>query len=367
MTSMPAEHFGLHDRGALRARARGGRGRARPRPARGRLDARATRSTTSKGVDEVLVNGTAVVSAGEHTGARARQAPAADVIESTSARTSARRPTEEMWEAMRSARSAWRSSATTRASTSSSGAAPSCSARRRRCSCRPARSRTSPPCSRSPDPGGRRRPARPRAHPRERGRLAHGDRAASTPVGLRRGRDGRRDLPREHAYAERRHRDGRRERPPRSPRAAPRAHLDGARLANAAVALGVPLAELAAPVDTVALSLNKGLSAPFGAILAGDAETIAAARVHLKRLGGGTVHKAGILAAAGLVALDRMLDRLADDHRPRARAGRADRRRPSPRRTSSTPTSARAPSRRSGHAACWRWSSRAASGSSLTG
>jgi threonine aldolase len=95
---------------------------------------------------------------------------------------------------------------------------------------------------------------------------------------------------------------------------APRAHLDGARLPNAAVALGVPLAELAAPVDTVALSLNKGLSAPFGAILAGDGETIASARVHLKRLGGGTVHKAGILAAAGLVAIDRMLGRLADDH-----------------------------------------------------
>ena len=53
------------------------------------------------------------------------------------------------------------------------------------------------------------------------------------------------------------------------------------------------------------MSLNKGLSAPFGAILAGDGETIASARVHLKRLGGGTVHKAGILAAAGLVALDR--------------------------------------------------------------
>jgi threonine aldolase len=95
---------------------------------------------------------------------------------------------------------------------------------------------------------------------------------------------------------------------------APRAHLDGARLANAAIALGIPLAELAAPVDTVALSLNKGLCAPFGAILAGDAETIAAARVHLKRLGGGTVHKAGILAAAGIVALERMLDRLAEDH-----------------------------------------------------
>jgi threonine aldolase len=95
---------------------------------------------------------------------------------------------------------------------------------------------------------------------------------------------------------------------------APRSHLDGARLANAAAALGVSLAELAAPVDTVALSLNKGLCAPFGTILAGDAETIASARVHLKRLGGGTVHKAGIFAAAGLIALE-MVDRLAEDHR----------------------------------------------------
>jgi threonine aldolase len=95
---------------------------------------------------------------------------------------------------------------------------------------------------------------------------------------------------------------------------APRSHLDGARLANAAVALGVPLAELAAPVDTVAFSLNKGLCAPAGALLAGEAAVIAVARVHLKRLGGATIHKAGLLAAAGLVALD-LVDRLADDHR----------------------------------------------------
>jgi threonine aldolase len=95
---------------------------------------------------------------------------------------------------------------------------------------------------------------------------------------------------------------------------APRSHLDGARLANAAVALGVPVAELAAPCDTVAFSLNKGLCAPFGTILAGGAATIASARVVLKRLGGGTVHKAGIFAAAGLLALE-MIDRLAEDHR----------------------------------------------------
>lgn len=95
---------------------------------------------------------------------------------------------------------------------------------------------------------------------------------------------------------------------------APRSHLDGARLANAAVALGTTIAELAAPVDTVALSLNKGLCAPFGTILAGDVETIAQARGHLKRLGGATVHKAGIFAAAGLLALD-LIGRLAEDHR----------------------------------------------------
>ena len=94
---------------------------------------------------------------------------------------------------------------------------------------------------------------------------------------------------------------------------APRSHLDGARLANAAVALGVPLAELAAPCDTVAFSLNKGLCAPMGALLAGDASTIAEARVHAKQLGGATVHKAGIYAAAGLLALD-LVDRLAEDH-----------------------------------------------------
>lgn len=94
---------------------------------------------------------------------------------------------------------------------------------------------------------------------------------------------------------------------------APRSHLDGARLPHAAVALGVSLAELAAPVDTVALSLSKGLCAPLGALLAGDDATIGAARVHLKRLGGATIHKAGLFAAAGLVALD-LIDRLAEDH-----------------------------------------------------
>jgi len=93
-----------------------------------------------------------------------------------------------------------------------------------------------------------------------------------------------------------------------------RVHLDGARLPNAAAALAVDIAELTGPIDTVAVSLNKGLCAPYGAVLAGDAETIAAARDHLHRLGGGTVHKAFLPAAAGLVAWERMRSRLAEDH-----------------------------------------------------
>jgi threonine aldolase len=94
-----------------------------------------------------------------------------------------------------------------------------------------------------------------------------------------------------------------------------RVHLDGARLANAAVALDVTLRELGAPVDTVAFSLNKGLCAPMGTILAGSALAIEGARMNLRRLGGASVHKAGIPAAAALVALDTLLDRLVDDHR----------------------------------------------------
>ncbi|HEX6724729.1 MAG TPA: beta-eliminating lyase-related protein, partial [Gaiella sp.] len=73
-----------------------------------------------------------------------------------------------------------------------------------------------------------------------------------------------------------------------------RVHVDGARLANAAVALGVPLAELACPASSVALSLNKGLSAPFGALLAGSETVVERATAILHRLGGATVHRAGI-------------------------------------------------------------------------
>jgi threonine aldolase len=92
-------------------------------------------------------------------------------------------------------------------------------------------------------------------------------------------------------------------------------HLDGARLFNAAVALGVPLQELAATVNTVAVSMNKGLCAPMGTILAGRAQVIELAHRTLRRLGGASVHKAGIAAAAALVALDTLVERLADDHR----------------------------------------------------
>ena len=92
-------------------------------------------------------------------------------------------------------------------------------------------------------------------------------------------------------------------------------HLDGARIFNAAVALGVPVRELAAPANTVAVSLNKGLCAPMGTILAGRTQVIELAHRTLRRLGGASVHKAGLAAAAALVALDTLVDRLADDHR----------------------------------------------------
>jgi threonine aldolase len=72
---------------------------------------------------------------------------------------------------------------------------------------------------------------------------------------------------------------------------------------------------LAAPVNTVAVSLNKGLCAPMGTILAGRTPVIELAHRTLRRLGGASVHKAGIAAAAALVALDTLVDRLADDHR----------------------------------------------------
>jgi threonine aldolase len=91
------------------------------------------------------------------------------------------------------------------------------------------------------------------------------------------------------------------------------AHLDGARLANAAVALGVPAAELGRPFDTVTLCLSKGLGCPLGAVLAGSHELMAKARVEKHRFGG-AMRQAGIVAAAGLYALEHNVERLADDH-----------------------------------------------------
>ena len=90
-------------------------------------------------------------------------------------------------------------------------------------------------------------------------------------------------------------------------------HLDGARVFNAKVALGVPVSEIAAPFDTVSVCLSKGLGAPVGSVLVGKAEVIAKARRLRKMLGGG-MRQAGILAAAGLYALENNVARLAEDH-----------------------------------------------------
>ncbi len=90
-------------------------------------------------------------------------------------------------------------------------------------------------------------------------------------------------------------------------------HLDGARLVNAAVALGVPAARIASQFDTVTLCLSKGLGCPLGALVAGSAETMVRARRE-KHAFGGAMRQAGIVAAAGLYALDHNVERLADDH-----------------------------------------------------
>ncbi|HNT25380.1 MAG TPA: low-specificity L-threonine aldolase [Anaerolineales bacterium] len=92
-----------------------------------------------------------------------------------------------------------------------------------------------------------------------------------------------------------------------------RLHLDGARLFNAAVGLGVDAAVLAGPADSVTFCLSKGLCAPVGSVLCGSHEFIGKVRRIRKQLGGG-MRQAGILAAAGIVALETMVDRLAEDH-----------------------------------------------------
>ena len=90
-------------------------------------------------------------------------------------------------------------------------------------------------------------------------------------------------------------------------------HLDGARIFNAAAALGVDVKELVGPVDTVQFCFSKGLSAPVGSILCGSRDTIARAR-KVRKLLGGAMRQAGVIAAAALVALETMRERLVEDH-----------------------------------------------------
>jgi threonine aldolase len=92
-----------------------------------------------------------------------------------------------------------------------------------------------------------------------------------------------------------------------------RVHIDGARIFNAAIAQGLPVATLAAPADSIGFCLSKGLGAPVGSVLCGSAGFIARARKMRKMLGGG-MRQAGVIAAAGIYALEHMVDRLAEDH-----------------------------------------------------
>ena len=92
-----------------------------------------------------------------------------------------------------------------------------------------------------------------------------------------------------------------------------RVHVDGARIWNAHVASGVPLATYGGLADVMAVCLSKGLGAPVGSLMVGSADAVADARVRRKRMGGG-MRQVGVLAAAGLHALGHHLERLADDH-----------------------------------------------------
>jgi threonine aldolase len=93
-----------------------------------------------------------------------------------------------------------------------------------------------------------------------------------------------------------------------------RVHLDGARIFNAAAALGVDAKELVADVDTVQFCFSKGLAAPVGSILCGDGATVAKAR-RVRKMLGGAMRQAGVIAAAALIGLEEMRERLAEDHR----------------------------------------------------
>lgn len=91
-------------------------------------------------------------------------------------------------------------------------------------------------------------------------------------------------------------------------------HLDGARIFNAAVALGADARDLAAPADSVTFCLSKGLCAPVGSVLCGSPEFIEKSR-RLRKMLGGAMRQAGVMAAAGIIALESMVDRLDEDHR----------------------------------------------------
>jgi len=93
-----------------------------------------------------------------------------------------------------------------------------------------------------------------------------------------------------------------------------RLHLDGARIFNAAVALGVSVEDLAAPADSVMFCLSKGLASPVGSMLVGEGGFIRRAR-HLRKMLGGGMRQVGVLAAAGIISLQAMIERLEDDHR----------------------------------------------------
>lgn len=91
-------------------------------------------------------------------------------------------------------------------------------------------------------------------------------------------------------------------------------HIDGARVFNAAVALGVPASEIGKHADSIGFCVSKGLCGPVGSVLCGSQAFIDRARVY-RRMVGGTMRQAGVFAAAGVVALEKMVDRLADDHK----------------------------------------------------
>jgi len=98
-------------------------------------------------------------------------------------------------------------------------------------------------------------------------------------------------------------------------------HLDGARIFNAAIYLNIPAKELAKPAESVCFCLSKGLSCPIGSLICGSKEFIERARKWRKMLGGG-MRQVGVIAAAGIVALEKMIDRLAEDHANAAKLAR---------------------------------------------